>query len=795
MIWGTLGAIFLLQAESPVSAQPVPTGAHPRIFLDPTTLATLKTQAQTAGTGAARAIAACNDARANPSNYAMSGTGFTWGSITSACGMAWQITQDANHAATGLLYFNALLDDYLTVGDGMGGDTVVTHDDGYWMRMFGPHTALGFDWLHDAPGMTDTIRAHAIARFAAWTNWYSTMGYSPDTPGSNYEAGWLYGATLLAIAQGGEGGATGDALWQQVNSKLFGMDLASGLATGGALNGGDWPEGWEYGPLSVLEYAMATRALEESGATLPAMNTFTSDLIVRYFHATTPTGSGYYIGGDTQEMTPNAKPNSNILLAVVAGPASDQAKAWARPALAMFDMSRDDFPIYPALAAAIDGASTPFGGTSTPTAYLADGTRTLYMRGSWTPQTTWAVFQCSPRLVGDHEHADAGNWVFTRGADDLIVDPAPYGTLSTMNSNAPALDSNMLPTEYRPSQGVWGVSTKVVWAHASASGLVAARGDYADQYRFRDMPADIPTALRDLVFIPADPDGAVVLIDRFVTGDPTRGAHFRMRSPGLLSINGTVARAKVGASDVIINVAFSTNGTPIVSTPPVSDGCGAPATRGNCNTARFPVTELGMDVTGPSATTIHVIDGVSTGAQAPQVGALSGTGYRGLDLPRTGRRTVVITSTNDDASPPATLTYTALAGDGSLHVVLDAPQDAQGKADVTAMPSGTDCAITVAPHTGGNGLDARPLVIHVANDCTVAQDMGQPTGGPGGGDSGGFPGNGTGPGQNGGGGSGGGGHGTLENGWGCSVGGSAPSGWLVAALALLVASRRRRSRG
>ena len=29
--------------------------------------------------------------------------------------------------------------------------------------------------------------------------------------------------------------------------------------------GGDWAEGWQYGPLSVLEYSMATRALEEQG--------------------------------------------------------------------------------------------------------------------------------------------------------------------------------------------------------------------------------------------------------------------------------------------------------------------------------------------------------------------------------------------------------------------------------------------------------------------------------------------------------------------------------------------------
>jgi len=60
--------------------------------------------------------------------------------------------------------------------------------------------------------------------------------------------------------------------------------------------GGDWAEGWQYGPFSVLNYAAATRALEDNGASLPEMDAWVNSLIVRYIHGTIPTMDAQYAG-------------------------------------------------------------------------------------------------------------------------------------------------------------------------------------------------------------------------------------------------------------------------------------------------------------------------------------------------------------------------------------------------------------------------------------------------------------------------------------------------------------------
>src|SRR5262249_26337366 len=149
----------------------------------------------------------------------------------------------------------------------------------------------------------------------------------------------------------------------------------------------------------------------------------------------------------------------------------------------------------------------------------------------------------------DHEHNDAGNFVLTRGADDLVVDPSPYGTLSTLTSNAPAVDSNAVPDGYSPSQGNWGKTTRFDWTRQSGSGVAVARCDFADQFRLDDYPSDVEVALRDFVLVPDDgAAGEVVLVDRVVTGDAARGLHLRVRTPGALSLAGDRANAALGAS-------------------------------------------------------------------------------------------------------------------------------------------------------------------------------------------------------------------------------------------------------
>ena len=102
--------------------------------------------------------------------------------------------------------------------------------------------------------MTEALRARARERFKAWTDWYLASGYRARSPGTNYNAGWVYAATLIAIAQGGEAGADGEQLWRLVSGTLLQKDLLPALQRG-VLRGGDWSEGWQYGPLSVASYS------------------------------------------------------------------------------------------------------------------------------------------------------------------------------------------------------------------------------------------------------------------------------------------------------------------------------------------------------------------------------------------------------------------------------------------------------------------------------------------------------------------------------------------------------------
>ncbi|MEO6417864.1 MAG: hypothetical protein ABIP39_00555, partial [Polyangiaceae bacterium] len=149
----------------------------------------MKTNSGNASSQAARVIAKCDDVVARPGEYTSAVyQGEVWAYAAASCGLAWQLTGKASHAAAGLRMFNALLDDYNNVGDGAGGDGVVQHDTGYAMRFFAPYAALAYDWLHDAPGFAPVL-PHARARFKAWVDWYTANGYLKGVAGSNYQAG------------------------------------------------------------------------------------------------------------------------------------------------------------------------------------------------------------------------------------------------------------------------------------------------------------------------------------------------------------------------------------------------------------------------------------------------------------------------------------------------------------------------------------------------------------------------------------------------------------------------------
>ncbi len=669
----------------------------------------------------ARGVTRCTAARERPAEYATGGwQGFEFVTTLSACLTAYVATNDTDHLATAVKYWDVLLDDYQNVGDGLGGDSVVTHDTGYAMRTFAPFSALAYDWLHDAPGVTEALRAHARARFDAWSTYYSTKGYLRDMPGANYQAGYAFAATLMAVAEAGEAGAAGDAHWANVRDNIWQRDLLPAFAAGRVFDGGDWPEGWQYGSLSVLELSLAARALQDNGVNLAGVSAWTSSLPLRFLYGLTPATRQAFTGGDSDATTPYRQPDNGALLAALAGPASDDAKALAAKLNLDLKLSNEN-PLFDALAeaasASLPAASLP---TSAPTNYLARGTGNWYVRGSWAAETAWGVFQCSRHLVDDHQYFNAGNWVLTRGADDLVVDPSPYGSLSTLTGNAPAIDTASLPEGYSPSQGYWGQKTGLVWSRQSGSGIAVARCDYADQFRRSDVPSDVSLALRDFVMIPRGANATVVLVDRAVTSAAERALHLRVRTPATLTLTGDAATGRVGASSLTIQRLWTSSGAPNVRAMPQASECSS--SNHACDVSKLPAgSEYRVDVPGPAASAIHVIS-AGTAAVAPSQ-QLSGAGYRGALLEADGLQVAVIGADTVAAKSLDSLVYRVPSRDGTVHVVLDAPVDAGGLSDAVAARDGADCRVEVKAHTGAApGLPGRPLVVRATSDCALADD-------------------------------------------------------------------------
>jgi hypothetical protein len=152
-----------------------------------------------------------------------------------------------------------------------------------------------------------------------------------------------------------------------------------------------------------------------------------------------------------------------------------------------------------------------------------------------------------------------------------------------------------------------------------------------------------------------------------------------------------------------------------------------PSSSHTCDVSRLPAgTEYRIDVSGPSAFAIHVVDAEASTASAQPVLALSGAGYRGLMVARGAAKVAVISNDSADETPGASLTYRVPAAVGTVHVVVDAPVDGAGKSDVSSLQDGSDCKFVVTPHTGASaGLDGRPLVLRTSAGCAVTDDGAQ----------------------------------------------------------------------
>jgi hypothetical protein len=849
-------AIGLLATSAARAATPaVPSGGHPRLFMDATRLAAYSAKAGVAKSAAASMVSACQDAIDHPSNYTDRGGADSgdWPTNAMSCAFAYMVTQQSKYLAPAITYWKAALNDDQNMGDGLGCTTAnmnidwtkwngdgsppanvitITHDTDYPMRWYGPEVSLVYDWLYSAPGVDDALRTQTRTCLTAWMDFYTAKGYHANEPGANYNAGYVIGKTLAAIAIGNDGGADGH-LWTETNNDVFGkLLIGQGLAgasgavgtPAGVMVGGDWGEGWQYGPLSVAEYAAAARALEENGASLPDMDSWINSVIVRYIYSTLPTMDGSFAGiGDFDAGTIYQTPEANVIDAVLLGTSSDQAASWAQYMKDQQKPTGSTF-FWNVLAETRQATGQDYR-TQTPAPalwYLARGTRTMYVRTSWDPSAFWSVFASAPDVNSDHQHFAAGHFVLNRGGDPLIVDSSNYGEPDTRETNAVAADSSGLMGDYQGTQTPWS-KAELLWARGTNDAVFAARSDFAHAFDFNGTPSAIPYAHRDWTFLP---EGEIVTIDRVQTGAASRNMRvaFHANTGGKMGLSNGVASGVAGGSAVAIHAVSLSGGSPAVSQPNVGScniGCNYPC--GACDAARFAVDEYNVSVPGPSALAIHVIDGLASGEPEAQVGSLNDDNYDpapkqnagviGAAVFRNMKQSYVVASSAAQGAAGSTMTYGVPGGSAGRHIVYDAPEASDGTSAVTASATSGRCVVSIVAGSGG-GVAGHPLMFQVgaaSDGCKVSADTdvtaGTPppgggvtpipgtggntanTGGGGGGSRGGNPGTGAGPGAT--------GNSTVTAGCGCDVGSRKGSSALLIivgglALARHLTSRRRK---
>ena len=293
------------------------------------------------------AIALCTNARTTSDHDKAVYMSSEWSKVLQACLVAWAATDAKDHAQTAIKFMTALLDDLDDLGDKKGGDKAATIDSGYPIRNVGPYTAIAYDWLYDQ--LTPQQRQHARDRWKAWLGWYKQHGYRMGVPGSNYQAGYLATASLVAIAEAGEAGADGKALWTEVVDTLWGKELAVAFGPDGILDGGDWPEGWQYGGLSVAEISLASRALRDAGFDAPGVSRWLSGLLRRQIYGLSP-GDRMFAAEDAESETPNLEPSVLALDAVALGNATPDERRWAAGELSRLQLVDRDWLLFDAHA-------------------------------------------------------------------------------------------------------------------------------------------------------------------------------------------------------------------------------------------------------------------------------------------------------------------------------------------------------------------------------------------------------------------------------------------------------------
>jgi hypothetical protein len=621
--------------ESPKLAPRSADGAAYRLLLDQSALSRLEECARLRTPAFVAAQARADEALSKPleSGY----QGFEWADALASTALLWHATKDARYATAALGYLNALLDDRLVIGDGKGGSNVVTHDSGYGMRTFGAYSALGYDWLRNAPGMTDATRAHVRERLGQWIDWYRKEGYLRDRPTANYYWGYLTALSFAGLAAGGDDKAADEwlkAARNELSTKVL-------PAFRDQLRGGGWPEGWQYGEYTTLEVALVARAFAAAGVDVTSKLPWLGQTVTHHVHALLPDEASVYDGGTWGEHP--AKPSglalSALSLALTGVDDARAAEARWMTAHALPPLRREQ--AWVGLLADRPGAAerSPREGAST--SLHLPGQGLSFARSDWSKAAVWVSFQAGPPLAEDHQDADQGHFELVRGSDHLIVDGGGSEGSATINHNTLLVDDDGKNLNYSPNQGVWGAKVATTRFGDDGQVLVAV-GEIGDAYAPKCITSgcdkrSVERLTRTFVFVRPS---LLVIDDQIALSSPDFGVTWAAHLTQNPQLAPGVARATIGASRVDVQTLDPPQAARAALREPTPSGEGSH----RLNQPWGPMWRL--EVTSPRGererSFLHVITASPAASELAPARRLRGDGLRGALARADGKSAAVL---------------------------------------------------------------------------------------------------------------------------------------------------------
>lgn len=286
--------------EVMATPEPAPTArfagsAHPRLWLTPERLAN------------ARAKVAANDHQAqnykaalkrfldqyevnpDPNSAAFNDRVYLPSAYMWALGLCYQLNKQSDPttamkcADAGRLMAVKIANDY----NGADQATKFSRDTGYDIRLGHMRLVAAYDWLYDRFSPEErTLIANVLT---AWCDWYggSPGGYSQSRPWNNYFPPYIQALAATAIITAGEVNNSSDRLLGVLRSKMGNIMTVNNQR----VCGGDWPEGGNYGPDSIISSLLTYAALKDYGEDWAAVYDWVQPQAQLYRYQVVPDGT------------------------------------------------------------------------------------------------------------------------------------------------------------------------------------------------------------------------------------------------------------------------------------------------------------------------------------------------------------------------------------------------------------------------------------------------------------------------------------------------------------------------